>query len=306
MKRNSGADIARGIGIILVVIGHFYAGDWINYIFSFHMPLFFFLSGYLTNEEAPYLRFLGRRAKSSLIPYTALFIISLALENVRLFYLKNAIDPFLTLRAFALSGGYLNDIPLNNFPLWYLPHYFVASAVFFAIVKLSKGRDWISALSAAILIAISVPVQGLVPGRPALHINALPASVTFMLIGHLWKKYEPEGIKKAAPYLALPALVAGYAISNFVGWAHVAHVVSPLYYLAAACSIFGVLSISERLDSPVLGFIGRNTVVFYGLHMFVFTHVVPASGLPPVLGFFAGMAALAIPAGARALIKSSR
>ena len=46
--------IAKGIGIILVVIGHFhpdtsplYWSDIRVIIYSFHMPLFFVLSGYL-------------------------------------------------------------------------------------------------------------------------------------------------------------------------------------------------------------------------------------------------------------------
>lgn len=40
-------DISKGLGIILVIIGHcVYLGGLIhNWIFSFHMPLFFILSG---------------------------------------------------------------------------------------------------------------------------------------------------------------------------------------------------------------------------------------------------------------------
>lgn len=44
-------DIAKGITIILVIIGHVVPFDSAtrNVIFSFHMPLFFILSGY-TNK----------------------------------------------------------------------------------------------------------------------------------------------------------------------------------------------------------------------------------------------------------------
>ena len=45
-------DIAKGIGIVLVVIGHFIpdnAPSWyigfVSVVYHFHMPLFFFVSG---------------------------------------------------------------------------------------------------------------------------------------------------------------------------------------------------------------------------------------------------------------------
>lgn len=42
--RDSTIDIAKGIGIFLVVLGHFtvFASPLYHYIYLFHMPLFFF------------------------------------------------------------------------------------------------------------------------------------------------------------------------------------------------------------------------------------------------------------------------
>lgn len=51
-KRKQWIDIAKGIGIILVVLGHVTKNRiLIRIIYSFHMPLFFFLSGYLINKN---------------------------------------------------------------------------------------------------------------------------------------------------------------------------------------------------------------------------------------------------------------
>ncbi|MBF1069294.1 MAG: acyltransferase family protein, partial [Prevotellaceae bacterium] len=50
-KRIEALDIAKGIGIILVIIGHMsssYLRDW---IYSFHMPLFFIISGICFKTE---------------------------------------------------------------------------------------------------------------------------------------------------------------------------------------------------------------------------------------------------------------
>lgn len=48
IKRIDWIDVAKGIGIILMVMGHTSMPDAINrWIYSFHMPLFFLLSGLL-------------------------------------------------------------------------------------------------------------------------------------------------------------------------------------------------------------------------------------------------------------------
>lgn len=53
--RDISFDIAKGIGIILVVIGHYVPDDaplWytglVRFIYYFHMPLFFIIAGYFT------------------------------------------------------------------------------------------------------------------------------------------------------------------------------------------------------------------------------------------------------------------
>ena len=68
-KRLDWIDIAKGIGIILVVLGHTlvpqvretgFAGFLWIFIYNFHMPLFFFLSGYLFEKD-----FLTTRTKEN-------------------------------------------------------------------------------------------------------------------------------------------------------------------------------------------------------------------------------------------------
>lgn len=51
-RRNPMISIAKAIGIILMVIGHVFDKEsWgIHFIYMFHMPLFFVLSGYFFKE----------------------------------------------------------------------------------------------------------------------------------------------------------------------------------------------------------------------------------------------------------------
>lgn len=71
-------DIAKGIGIICVIIGHTveHGSFLFNVIFSFHMPLFFIVSGILfrKNEKS---QFVKKKFRSLIVPYAVtVFIFS--------------------------------------------------------------------------------------------------------------------------------------------------------------------------------------------------------------------------------------
>lgn len=51
MERKKWVDVAKGYGIILVVVQHVIGGEIGKYILMFHMPLFFWLSGFCFNID---------------------------------------------------------------------------------------------------------------------------------------------------------------------------------------------------------------------------------------------------------------
>lgn len=61
-------DMAKGIGMILVVYGHSY-GPNNRYIYLFHMPLFFILSGFLYNDQHSFLQFVIKKITTLYIPF---------------------------------------------------------------------------------------------------------------------------------------------------------------------------------------------------------------------------------------------
>lgn len=65
-------DFAKGIGMILVVMGHAIPSETFSlYLHAFHMPLFFIISGYLTKAASgkSVSQFIRGKAKALLIPY---------------------------------------------------------------------------------------------------------------------------------------------------------------------------------------------------------------------------------------------
>lgn len=71
-KRIAWIDIVRGMGIFLVIMGHTYRSNPVlNWIVSFHMPLFFILSGWLRGYKRKNLKwnaFLIKKIQAFLVP----------------------------------------------------------------------------------------------------------------------------------------------------------------------------------------------------------------------------------------------
>lgn len=102
-KRLVNFDIAKAICIILVVIGHYIpdnSPDWYvvnrKFIYSFHMPLFMFASGYIYiafKKEESYSHFIMKKVKRLMIPYlvTSVLIVTIKLLTERNAYVENPV-----------------------------------------------------------------------------------------------------------------------------------------------------------------------------------------------------------------------
>lgn len=129
-------DIAKGIGIILVVMGHndfsVLSPFFFKLIYSFHMPLFFFMSGIFFKPDLSFLTLLRRRFDSVLKPYIfmilLIFFATLSFTKVDF---ANSMSRLL--KAFYGNGHYLDWVQL-----WFLPHLFVVSLFAFLFFKLIR------------------------------------------------------------------------------------------------------------------------------------------------------------------------
>lgn len=85
-NRDNNIDIMKGICIILMVLGHT-AFPGTQFIYLFHMPIFFMVAGYCYNDRYSenihsVLSFIYRRLKSLWIPYVTYNLIYLLLHNL--------------------------------------------------------------------------------------------------------------------------------------------------------------------------------------------------------------------------------
>ncbi len=125
-KRIEYLDIAKGIGILFVVLGHNHIKDEYpivyQVVYSFHMPFFFLLSGLFFKPEYGFAELVRRRFHSLLKPFIAYMVIVYAAS---IFFTK--IDlPTIFLRI--VKALYAGPSTLEWVPLWFLPHLFLVKS----------------------------------------------------------------------------------------------------------------------------------------------------------------------------------
>ncbi len=228
-KRLDFIDVARAIAIFLIVLGHTlvhsaHCGLVYKYIYSFHVPLFFILSGFVFKRKdiESYFTFFKNKFLRIMIPY----FIWATLFLIPYFILGNAIGDALNIDSSYNLKDMLSNILYGNAngaalkqnsALWFLPSLFCAEIVSYFIVKLAdKGykQDFFLLL---LLFLMSFICHRFLSFILPWGINTIYVSIPFFFIGYLLKKYnvfEREERKSHIFYLLLLFVIGSYASFN--------------------------------------------------------------------------------------------
>ena len=136
-NRLSYIDILKGFGIILVVFGHIYHNDIVvSWVYSFHMPLFFFAAGWLYKEK-PVVVDIKRRFTTIMIPYFCFGSLTLLYWQLFERHFRNSDMSFVQSLFGLISGQY--DYLDFNVHLWFLPCFFTVVIFYNILVRLGGG-----------------------------------------------------------------------------------------------------------------------------------------------------------------------
>ncbi|WP_155806695.1 acyltransferase family protein, partial [Photorhabdus temperata] len=128
MNRYISLDILKIIGILAVVIGHT-INPYNNYIYLWHMPLFFFLSGLTFNYKFLKSTDIIKDAKRLLIPYFIFSILALIIEiSKRLLLSRDWLDSLPNL-FISIFFNINSSIHTYGFVLWFLPSLFIVKTL---------------------------------------------------------------------------------------------------------------------------------------------------------------------------------
>lgn len=184
-------DALKAFGIFCIILGHNNYSQIGNYVYSFHIPLFFFVSGLIfdLNRYKSAWYFIKRRSINILAPY---FLISFLLyifwffagrkfgssTQMDLSPLKNFIGIFYA------QGG--NEYMDWGIPMWFLPCLFLVSVFYYFLAKHRKGII-ISVLFGSGIVGYFLPK--LIVSHLPWSIDIVFTAILFYGTGHLLKTF---------------------------------------------------------------------------------------------------------------------
>ncbi|NQX96736.1 MAG: acyltransferase family protein [Flavobacteriales bacterium] len=194
MSRKGYIDIMKGIGIISVVAGHTYIGITKQIIFLFHMPLFFFLGGYLFKTRTNQLQYIKDKSIHLLLPYFS-FLLLLYFPFFTPISSNNLhASSWFNYFAIPFIGGQALSTIVGVF--WFITCFFVAQQLFnLLIIKLSTLKLQI-VLTLFLIISY---INSIIYPNFWLpwNVNVVFAAIPLFYIGFLFK----NGIIKIKPWL---------------------------------------------------------------------------------------------------------
>lgn len=289
-------DILKAIGIILVVIGHS-KSPFTRFIYLFHMPLFFFISGYFYKEEyskKPVI-LIQKRLKTLWVPFVFYSSILLVFHNLfcdmniysnnNFFKGANRIEKYNLiefLNSFGRILGFERTEQLAG-AFWFLETLFIVNIIFvsvnYCINRLVKNKFEEITRLVTIFIIFFVGVA-FSYGKLDTNRNFEVAFITTMFFywGYLYKKYQKK--IKINNILLIPC-VAILSYSSFKGQVDLVRniIVNPIFLLGnSAIGIYLMVGIANIITNvkkkfKLIDYIGENTVIILCIHFLAFRMV---------------------------------
>ena len=263
-------DYAKGIGILLVVVGHLMRGlvdnglvdpqapgyQWFDFtLYTFHMPLFFFLSGLtaaasLDKGRGPFIK---GKLWTIAYPYV---LWSIAFGILRVLFSSKGV-----------TWDRLAWIPIYPMSIFWFLYVLLMCHLVFAVWPQQK-RSWLLGISiAAFAAAEFVPETARAVWPPLfMFFGAMP----FYMAGHYLKDFAA---KTPLKFWTVPALTAGFALSvlaahALIGWRYQS-------ILAVPASLFGiaaVIALSRQVSlraGAALAILGTASMTIYVSHTLI-------------------------------------
>jgi fucose 4-O-acetylase-like acetyltransferase len=275
-NRIESIDIFRGLGIIIMIMGHIDFGETFSiFIHAFHMPMFYFISGMFFNREKVQVT---KKIRTLLLPYLFFAIMHYGVW----LYWNRGLEWNIKLRPLKIIFWQnTNNIPIAG-ALWFLTSLFFTEMIYLLLVRFVKN---------AILFNVIVVMIVLVGN---LELNIFGTQLPFALgtafvgvglfhLGQMTVMYKNNNLVKKAldmNWLGLILLTFITIVLIFyndeVNMRASEYRVIPLFWINAVSCIFIGLNISKKLDlilptklKNMVTYIGRNSIVYVCLNQLV-------------------------------------
>lgn len=284
-------DSLKGFIILLVIIGHIYPSTnsikiW---LYSFHMPIFFIISGLLfnydTTKDIP--SFVNKKIKSILIPYVMFSITTISLNLL----ISHALTGEIKSQIYSFITG------LGIYTLWFLPALFISEFIFKILHSKIKNKQFL------ISITIILFLIGLLGKNIYLNTSLKVLYRSFIGLGFFSFGYFIfDHINKVDfSFLTIIAsIIVNFIISYFNTIVDLWSLNFNNLFLYCFCSLLGSLSIiflfknyTNILTNKLLIFLGRNSLIVMATHQLIIICINSITN-QYIYGYFKGLIILLI------------
>lgn len=277
-SRNVGVDLVRVLGIVAVVAGHvWWQDDGVrSYVYSWHVPLFFFLAGYFWRDGRSLRHEWSARRTTLVWPY-ATWLVVIGAAYVSWLVLRDAVTVG-SLGALVVGGAHLGR-PFSAF--WFISALLVVTLL---LRVLQRGPVWLPWAVAGVGLVAAYLVPGLVAAVPLSAGVAVPCLV-FVLAGRTARR---RAVGPSARLAVGGGLVAAGTVAVTLGSGTLDLKQSdfgptPLAVVVAIALSWGLVLVGEEIGARWSGRNAWPTTLAVGGTGVILTHaaVLWAMGTPP-------------------------
>lgn len=264
-------DLYKGILILLVLVGHISQNKYINtFIYSFHMPAFFFISGYLYKTKK---HFIKQKFKSIMIPYFFFSLLTYIYWVLIERKLRNQTQNIFGtgFNILLMRGG--NDAYVYNIALWFLPCLFFIEVIYYLIRNLIRREKICDIFLIVCSILTTYAFTFLkTEHRLIFSLDTVLITIGFYALGNLFKitkilskKIDKKFIIGIAVNLFFLVIVSKYygrydlnnlIINNVLG-----------LWLCACLGIMLIYMVSKLFNNNLwIEWLGKNSIIILVLH----------------------------------------
>lgn len=276
-------DWLKALAIIFVVIGHFPINAKLKlYLYAFHLPLFFVLSGITFNVEKykNIKEFVKHKAKGILLPYLCLnfsYFAFWAIFNKALVHTDITLVTLLKGLIFANA----DKAYILNGPTWFLPTLFLVELCGYVAIKFFKDDERQLMLFSCFSLLLGYAESLRVPRtRMIWNLNGIPVSLFIFMAGYLFAKFynKDKSVKKVVDgakfYYGILFVAIGVYIAlkngrvSFGGdvYRSIIYTIISIAFNIAGYFILITKICKLKFIGNIMSYIGKNTLFILGFH----------------------------------------
>ncbi len=273
-ERLSWLDVLKGIGIVFVAIGHIYSNRTVfNWLYSFHMPLFFLAAGWVYKKKT-ILTDIKRRIQTIVVPYFSFGLLVLLYWQVIERRFRDSDMSFID-AWFGLFSGCYDNLDFNVH-LWFLPCFFVTVVLFNIMMNLGGKKITYIAVALMSLVYVVLPMPELPWG-----FNRVFKYIGFYAVGVLLagRKIKIADRKIRVGVFAVSLLVLNFYLSlqNLT--------TGIMWFVTALIGVASIILISQLInENRILQYFGRISLIALCIHGPVYRVVVKIVSIPLHMG----------------------